>query len=301
MSSSVTANARDEQQESFSFEEARDHTHDQHQSNEQGNMSENPHSGKPCMQLKGSLVPMTVLELNYFDESQFNLDLSAKISQAPDFFENLPVVIGLEKFDTSSHLPITQLVSACQARSIKIVAIRGGSEQLQMEARQAGLGILPKQKERSVDTAAAAISEPKPSERPAETRTVTETKTETVEVLKTVVQKERQVSKIVHHPIRSGQQVYASDGDLVVLASVSAGAEILADGNIHVYGALRGRALAGVKGDASARIFCQSLEAELVSVAGQYKISEDISKEVSGQAAQVYLDADSLRLKKLEL
>ncbi len=106
---------------------------------------------------------------------------------------------------------------------------------------------------------------------------------------------------MVHHPIRSGQQVYAADGDLIILASVSAGAEILADGNIHVYGALRGRALAGVKGNTSARIFCHNMAAELVSVAGQYKISEDIPGSALGKPCQVYLEDASLKFKELEL
>ena len=87
---------------------------------------------------------------------------------------------------------------------------------------------------------------------------------------------ENYTTKLITHPVRSGQQIYAAGGDLVVLSSVSPGAEVLADGNIHVYGTLRGRALAGVKGNRSARIFCQRLEAELISIAGHYKISEDL-------------------------
>jgi len=245
--------------------------------------------GKPCLQLKGSLVPMTVLELSYYDNVQLKNDLDAKVSQAPDFFENLPVVISLEKLAEHEQVDFKQLVQVCAEFSIKVVAIRGGSEIQQGLAKQAGLGLLAKQKERSTETAPEIKTEIKEVVR-----------TETVEVIKTVVQNERQVSKVVHHPIRSGQQVYAADGDLIILASVSAGAEILADGNIHVYGTLRGRALAGVKGDTSARIFCQSLEAELVSVAGQYKVSEDFDKSVVRKASQVFLSDDKLCFKGLE-
>lgn len=270
-------------------------------------MSVAPTSGKPCMQLKGSLVPMTVLELNYFEIEQFISDIRAKTSQAPDFFDNLPVVIGLEKFEDNGTLPFKQLIEACLEQSIRVVAVRGGSELLQSAAKQAGLGILPKQKERGnsdsqnfVDSAAAPIAEtPVTAARTDDAEEQPEIAQE--EVIKKVVQKERQVSKVVHQPIRSGQQVYAQDGDLIVLSSVSAGAEILADGNIHVYGTLRGRALAGVKGDTTARIFCQSLAAELVSIAGQYKISEDIDRSALGKAAQVYLDKDALRFKELAL
>jgi len=101
-------------------------------------------------------------------------------------------------------------------------------------------------------------------------------------------------NKLITTPIRSGQQVYAPGGDLVVLAPVSAGAEILADGNIHVYGPLRGRALAGVKGDTEARIFCQSLEAELISIAGNYKVNEDLQKEHWKEGIQARLEGDQL-------
>lgn len=244
------------------------------------------HSGQPCLKLKGSLVPMTALELSYYDKDQLKSDLNAKVSQAPDFFKNLPVVIGLEKLDDHEQVDFKELTDICKDFSIKVVAVRGGAEHHQATAKEAGLGLLSKQKERTTE-----VTEQTPE---------IQTETVEVEVVKTVVQHERQQSKIVRHPIRSGQQVYAADGDLIILASVSAGAEILADGNIHVYGTLRGRALAGVKGDTSARIFCQSLEAELVSVAGQYKVSEDFDKNAVRKASQIFLNEDKLCFKELD-
>ena len=104
---------------------------------------------------------------------------------------------------------------------------------------------------------------------------------------------------IVTTPVRSGQQVYARGGDLIVLAPVSPGAELLADGHIHVYGTLNGRALAGVRGDTHARIFCRSFRAELVSVAGVYSIHEQFSDGLAGKPAQVSLDGDKLRVESL--
>ncbi|HAG30490.1 MAG TPA: septum site-determining protein MinC, partial [Alteromonas macleodii] len=100
-------------------------------------------------------------------------------------------------------------------------------------------------------------------------------------------------------PVRSGQQVYAEGGDLVVTASVSEGAELLADGNIHVYGTLRGRALAGVKGNTGARVFCQSLDAELISIAGQFIMHETVKGECWKKPAQVYLEDETLRIEPL--
>src|SRR5690606_16388031 len=95
--------------------------------------------------------------------------------------------------------------------------------------------------------------------------------------------------------VRSGRQIYAQGGDLVIVGPVSPGAELLADGSIHVYGALRGRALAGVSGDERARIFCQSLEAELISIAGLYRIAEDIDRAVLRKQVQIYLEEGRLR------
>ena len=97
-------------------------------------------------------------------------------------------------------------------------------------------------------------------------------------------------------PVRSGTQIYARGGDLIVTAAVSPGAEIMADGNIHVYGALRGRALAGVAGDIGARIFCTRLEAELVSIAGRYLVSEQLPVEHQGGAVQIALLDDRLTI-----
>jgi septum site-determining protein MinC len=101
---------------------------------------------------------------------------------------------------------------------------------------------------------------------------------------------------MITEPVRSGRQIYAQGGDLVVVGPVSAGAELLADGSIHVYGALRGRALAGVSGDEGARIFCQVLEAELISISGLYRIAEDIAPEVQRRQVQIYLEGGRLRI-----
>ena len=107
-------------------------------------------------------------------------------------------------------------------------------------------------------------------------------------------------TRIVTSPVRGGQQIYAQGGDLVVMAPVSAGAELLADGNIHVYGPLRGRALAGVKGDTRARIFCQQMGAEMLSVAGQYKTAEELRRDpLWGQSVQISLSGDVLNITRL--
>src|SRR5205823_3474714 len=106
----------------------------------------------------------------------------------------------------------------------------------------------------------------------------------------------RTTARLVNEPVRSGTQIYARGTDLVVTASVSPGAELVADGNIHVYGTLRGRALAGASGDAAARIFCSRLEAELVSIAGRYLVSEQLPAEHRGFPVQIALVEDALTI-----
>jgi septum site-determining protein MinC len=105
---------------------------------------------------------------------------------------------------------------------------------------------------------------------------------------------------LVTEPVRSGQQIFAERGDLVVVTSVSPGAELIAHGNIHVYGALRGRALAGVHGDNAARIFCETLDAELIAIAGLYKLSDAIDPSLRRRRVQAFLDDGTLRIEPLK-
>ena len=101
-------------------------------------------------------------------------------------------------------------------------------------------------------------------------------------------------------PVRSGQQVYADNRDLTVLTSVGAGAEVIADGSVHIYGPLRGRALAGAQGNEKARIFCREFHAELVAIAGHYKVLEDIPKDLRGKAVQAWLEDGQLNIAALD-
>jgi septum site-determining protein MinC len=109
---------------------------------------------------------------------------------------------------------------------------------------------------------------------------------------------ESTVTRVLTQPVRSGQRIYVK-GDLVILSPVSSGAEIMAEGNIHVYGALRGRALAGVQGNTESRIFCSDLQSELVSIAGHYKVSEDLVQSVRGKPVQIYLQDKALIIKDI--
>ena len=250
-------------------------------------MSDTATSGiKQGFQLRSASVSMTALELYYFDNDEFEETLRNKISQAPGFFRDIPLIISLEKYEgLDSELDFFKIIGTCRRNNIHVIGVRGGSDDQRRLARGAALALMPGtgQRDRAHDTGGAAEKAPELPAAP-----VPQTAPEVVP------------AKIINQPVRSGQQVHAPDGDLVILASVQAGAEVLAAGNIHIYGPLRGRALAGIHGAESARIFCQSLEAELVSIAGHYKISEDLQDNSWKSAVQIQLRDDLLVVTPLD-
>jgi len=222
----------------------------------------------PPFELKGSLFTLTVLHLFQMDRAAIERHLAEKVKQAPSFFNNTPVVIDLEGVaDSPEGLDFNGLYELLRAHGMVPVGMRNGTPIQQVAARLAGLPTLPESRANG-------------AKKPDKTEPVSR-------------------SRIVNHPVRSGQQIYAPDGDLIVLGTVSAGAEVIADGNIHIYGVLRGRALAGVRGAVETRIFCQSLEAELVSIAGHYRISEQLDSADRGKAAQIHLMEDRLVIEHL--
>jgi septum site-determining protein MinC len=215
-----------------------------------------------AFELKGRMLTLSVLRVLAADLQLFAAELDEKIAQAPDFFRGLPVLLDLEAVEQA--LPdVGELVGLLRARGLQPVGTRALGEAANASFAAAGVAVV---------SLAAEVTR-----RPTEPR--------------------RDVpasATIVRQPVRSGQQVYARGGDLVVLAAVSPGAEILADGHIHVYASLRGRALAGVQGNRDARIFCRSLEAELVSIAGNYQLSEQFKDIAPGRPMQVFLRDESL-------
>ncbi|MGG2474822.1 septum site-determining protein MinC, partial [Rhizobium sp. BR5] len=106
-------------------------------------------------------------------------------------------------------------------------------------------------------------------------------------------------SLVINEPVRSGQSIMFPEGDVTVIGSVASGAEIIAGGSVHIYGALRGRAMAGSLGNVSARIFCRKLEAELLAIDGVYKVAEDIDDKLRGQPVQLWLENDTIKAEKL--
>lgn len=250
-------------------------------------------AAQPAFQLRGSMLSITELELLRPDLAQLETQLAEKVAQAPNFFQDTPVVLALDKLKPELGAgALGDLARLCKRHGLHPVAVRTAHAADAAAAQALDLLVLaPSSGRNSGPAPAVQQPAPTPKKPPAPTRRTGPG---------TPAPAEYRPTKTIHVPIRSGQQVYAKGGDLIVLAQVSPGAELIADGNIHIYAPLRGRALAGARGDTEARIFCQQLSAELVSVAGQYKISEDLRRDPAwGHGVQISLDGDLLNITPL--
>ena len=243
-------------------------------------------------QLKGSALTVVVLALIEYKPETLAAELKEKIDQAPHFFLNSPVLISLERLENPESCSAllndaSELITLCRTLDLQPLGFSAVPDVLLSSVKKTGLAVLSKPAERALKVPVKEVTK--------STETVVETIVERV-IEERLVQR---VSKVVTRPVRSGQQIYAEGADLIVLAQVSEGAEVLADGNIHIYGSLRGRALAGVKGDETARIFCSQLEAELVSVAGNFVLHDTLPKELLKKSAQILLRGEKVVVESL--
>lgn len=228
-------------------------------------MTEVATKASPALALKGGLFTLTAIQIYRIDLSTIADELDSKIQQAPNFFQNTPIVIDLSLIERVELKALTDLVALFKQKKLIPVGVRGIPAETKPLVIEAGLAILPEAK--------TLVKDIKPSAKPLQLASAVQTKSELPEDTESSAQ-----GRLITTPVRSGQQVYVPNGDLVILSSVSHGAELLTEGHIHVHGALRGRALAGINGNKSAIIYCKSLEAELVSIAGQYKLIEDLKE-----------------------
>lgn len=245
-------------------------------------------------ELKFGQVGIANLRVRSLDPTQLAAEMAERVQRAPNLFARAAVVLdfgGLSK--TPSLDEARALVEGLRDAGVLPVALAYGTREIEALSQQLGLPLLAKfraQYERA-DEAPAPPRAPEPP-RAAEPPPAP--------VATPAAASAAAPGLIQATPVRSGQQVYAEQRDLTVLATVGAGAEVLADGSIHIYGALRGRALAGARGNEGARIFCREFYAELVAVAGHYKVMEDIPAELRGKAVQVWLEHGQLKLAALD-
>ena len=233
-----------------------------------------------AIEFKGGTVTLMTLHVYSIDPATVQLALADRVGQAPQFFRDAPVVLdfGGVYSDTFSCAQAQDILEAVRSQHLQPIAARtSDNEAVQQALQEAGLPLLRAlDKDRALTTGDDGEGEHQNNQEGA-------------------AAEPSEYSTTVDRVVRSGQQVYAPRGDLVIVGSSGAGSELIADGNIHVYGALRGRAICGINGNTKARIFCQSLEAELVSVAGTYKVLEDLA-DMQGRSAQIWLEQQLLRI-----
>jgi septum site-determining protein MinC len=227
--------------------------------------------------VQGALFTVMVVRAGMLRDAAFAYELGQQVERSPRFFQQAPVVLdlkGAEGFTAAAEFDEARQL--LREHTLTLVGVQN-AEPAQLEAAAAAnlASFAPSATQptrRAASRAAAAAPVAAPAAAPSS----------------------RATARLVTTPVRSGTQVYARGTDLVVIAAVSPGAELVADGNIHVYGPLRGRALAGASGDTGARIFCSRLEAELVSIAGRYLVNEQLPAEQQGLAVQIALVDDRL-------
>ena len=233
--------------------------------------------------LKSASMTLVTLALHSADLAELDRELANRFGETKDFFNNDPVVIDLSALDdVSPDFDFDALIRLLRTYRMQPVAVRGVDDALMQRAQLAGLA--DGQDE-------IAPTQPRSDQRPkaADPEASQELPAEVERAL------QQPSTMVIHKPLRSGQRVYAKGGDLVVLAAVNFGAEAIADGHIHVYAPLRGKAIAGASGNTQARIFSTCMQPELVSIAGTYRTTEvPLPTEVIGKPAQIRLDGERL-------
>jgi septum site-determining protein MinC len=272
---------------------------------------------EPAFKIKNANFPLFVLHVHTTDTDRFKSELEKRLIQTPGFFTDTPVVLGLAAIADSGVTPdIAGLVAFMGAHGMRAAGVLGGSQEQREAAVKAGLGLFPdvparrapQQTEAAPEAPAdaplpaptkqpelpgleAATEEDEPAQAPAASK-ADAPQPESLPALKP--------NMVIDKPVRTGQRIYAKGANLVVLAIVNAGAELIADGDIHIYAPLRGRALAGAHGNHDARIFVHKLEAELISIAGCFQVFENgVPENVRGKSAQVRLEGSRLILEPL--
>ena len=255
---------------------------------------------EPVADIKFGQVGIANLRLKRLDPEELQRELTDKVQHAPNLFAHAPVVLDL------SHLPalpdletVRDLLARIREAGMSPVGLSYGTTENEQLARALDVPLFAKfraaferggKSEPNVEPVVEETPAPRSRRRDPEPAPAAQTQAPSGSAV---------IGQVYDKPVRSGQQVYARGRDLILTKLVANGAEVIADGSIHVYGALRGRALAGAQGDASARIYCQEFHAELVSIAGQYRVFEDMPEDLRGKRVQAWLDGDKLVVQKL--
>jgi septum site-determining protein MinC len=230
-------------------------------------------AARKALEFKGRMLSVTRVRVADPDLSAIETQLRDFARSMPQAVQGMPVVIEGEALDG-----FDAIVGTLRAVGMQPIGVADGP--LAAVARRLGLAVLQSDAgNRPVKSAAAEAPSPAAG---------------------ASASAGRKAARVVTEPVRSGQQIYAEGSDLIVTNTVSAGAEVIADGCVHVYAALRGRAVAGGRGDTTARIFCRKFEAELVAIAGVYAVAEQMEGALKGKPVQAFLKDGKLRIERLD-
>ncbi|WP_433925598.1 septum site-determining protein MinC [Stenotrophomonas nematodicola] len=247
-------------------------------------------------ELKIGQVGIANLRIRTLDVERLTREMHDRVARAPKLFGRAAVILD---FGGLSQMPdvatARALLDGLRGAGVLPVALAYGTTETELLSQQLGLPLLAKfraQYERAEAEPVAPAPEP-----PRRTRAAAATP---APVAAPPAAAASQPGRMQTSNVRSGQQLYAENCDLTVMATVGAGAEVIADGSIHIYGTLRGRALAGAQGNTTARIFCRDFHAELVAIAGHYKVLDDVPDTLRGKAVQVWLEQDQIKIAALD-
>lgn len=239
---------------------------------------------EPAVEIRFGQVGLAQVRIRTTDAGVILDELTGRVASAPQFFERTAVCLdlsALEKEPTASEM--RGVFDAVRRAGMLAVGLAHGTAAVDALARSLDVPVLTQFRVQGKATPVQPpVKEvPKAAPPPAEAPVL------------------HPPSLMQHQPVRSGQRVYARNSDLVVTATVGAGAEVIADGCVHIYGTLRGRAVAGARGEVTARVFCQEFHAELISIAGVFRVFETLPPELAGKPVQAWLDGDDLRFARI--
>jgi septum site-determining protein MinC len=240
---------------------------------------------RPVIDIRYSEVGLVHLRIRTTDPRAILSELAGRVAAAPHFFRRIAVCLDFSALEKTPEVAeIHAVIEAVRRVGMLSVGLAGDVVELETVASALNLPILssfrtPTRAAPVLEPEQAALTTPEPAPVP----------------VPVPVPADSNVSTLIHsQPVRSGQRIYARNRDLIVNAGVAAGAEVIADGCLHIYGPLRGRAMAGARGEPAARVFCQEFDAELVSIAGVFRVFETIPAELAGMPVQAWLAGEDL-------
>ncbi|MGA6149851.1 MULTISPECIES: septum site-determining protein MinC [Stenotrophomonas] len=249
-------------------------------------------------ELKIGQVGIANLRIRTLDVERLTREMHDRVARAPKLFGRAAVILD---FGGLSQMPdvatARALLDGLRGAGVLPVALAYGTTETELLSQQLGLPLLAKFRAQYERAEAEPVAPPPAPEPPRRTRAAAATP---APVAAPPAAAASQPGRMQTSNVRSGQQLYAENCDLTVMATVGAGAEVIADGSIHIYGTLRGRALAGAQGNTTARIFCRDFHAELVAIAGHYKVLDDVPDTLRGKAVQVWLEQDQIKIAALD-